>query len=57
MSKLAIGEDKHNLLNVFTLWAYYGEAVIYQSKIAESGLLNFYSNISLLTYNHHKYIE
>ena len=25
MSKLAIGEDKHNLLNVFTLWAYYGE--------------------------------
>ena len=44
MSKLAIGEDKHSLLNVFTLWAYYGEkkAVIYQSKIAESGLLNFY---------------
>ena len=25
MSKLAIGEDKHNLLNVFRLWAYYGE--------------------------------
>ena len=25
MSKLAIGEDKHNLLNVFTLWAYYGK--------------------------------
>ena len=29
MSKLAIREDKHNLLNVFRLWAYYGEKSIY----------------------------
>ena len=50
MSKLAIGEDKHNLLNVFTLWAYYGEKIVYMTQ-------NFYSNIYLLTYNNHKYIE
>ena len=41
MSKLAIGEDNHNLLNVFT----------------ESDMLTFNSNISLLTYNNHKYIK
>ena len=35
MSKLAIGEDKHNLLNVFTLWAYYGEKIVYMTQFIQ----------------------